>query len=128
MSESDGSDRLLLARISAVCFVLGLFVPIVIAFVGNDLMRAPNGGGAAAAIFFFVSESLALILGAVGWRHASGKTGLVGGVAAICLFVLLVIVRCRATPPPPPPSALPDTGIHIDAGGPEKAPAKAGKE
>jgi hypothetical protein len=98
MTGSHGGDRLFLARISAVLFVLGLLIPPVIVVIGQALIAHDPGqsAGAAAAIFFSVSEVLAVILGAVGWGHASGKIGLFGGVAAIGLYVSLVILRCRA--------------------------------
>ena len=95
MDGSTGSERVFVARVSAVLFVLGLLVPFFMVFVGGAL-KIHDGGAGVAFGFFSVSEVLAVILGGVGWRHASGKTGSVGGVAAICLALAFGTLRCNA--------------------------------
>ena len=95
MDGSTGSERVFVARVSAVLFVLGLLVPFFMVFVGGAL-KIHKRRGRCRFWLFSVSEVLAVILGGVGWRHASGKTGSVGGVAAICLALAFGTLRATA--------------------------------
>jgi hypothetical protein len=96
MHDSKGSRRLIIARISLVLFILGVLTPLLTALailrsqkliyvntvgVGNSA-RPLQGLDAAIVLAIgigFLCELLAFLLGIFGWRHVSGKIGLIGG-------------------------------------------------
>jgi hypothetical protein len=94
MNDTVSRDRLIIARLALVLFIIGLLVPLLIAALNVALSR--QGGAAAetaglrAIGFGFVCEILALVLGIIGRRHVSWKVGMMGGGVTLGLAVVIM--------------------------------------
>jgi hypothetical protein len=94
MDNANDTDRALIARCALWLFIAGLLVPFAIAALIVTFSGTPAAADTAAPLalgFGLVCELLALVLGIVGRRYVSGKTGMIGGAATLVLAFVLVV-------------------------------------
>ena len=100
MNESNDNDRLFIAKCALILFIMGLLGPFLIAMFIVALspiwtgMAGPRAAETAAPLavgFGFLCEVLALVLGIVGRRHASGKIGIFGGLIVLIMAFVMAL-------------------------------------
>lgn len=83
----DADDHRFLARTALILFIAGITIPFLIAIFASDEIAMGFG---------LVSEVLALILGALSWRHRLGKVTVVGVSVLLALSGINYVLFLKA--------------------------------
>ncbi|MGA2033217.1 MAG: hypothetical protein ABSG68_13245 [Thermoguttaceae bacterium] len=94
MDNVNDTDRAFIARCALGLFIAGLLVPflievMIVTFSGSH--AATDTAAPLALGFGLICEVLAFVLGIVGRRYASGKTGMIGGATTLVMVLVLVL-------------------------------------